>query len=106
MIDTRYRLYKTDRDSLYAARINPITRFTNSGVVIYGQKTMQVAETALNMINVRRLLINLKRFVIDSCRSFVFEQNTNATRLKLSNIINPYMDNVKANQGLYAYRVK
>lgn len=104
-VDMRYRLFKSDRDTLYQARINPITKFTNSGVVVYGQKTLQVAETVLNRINVRRLLINLKIFVQDNSRLFVFEQNTNATRLKLSNIINPYMESVKSNQGLYAYRV-
>jgi hypothetical protein len=106
VIDTRYRLYKTDRDLLYKARINPITKFTNSGVVIWGQKTLQVADTALNRINVRRLLINLEQFIGDNSLAFVFEQNSNATRIKMKNIINPYMESVKNKQGLYAYRVQ
>ena len=104
-INTRFKLFKADRDLLYTSRINPITKFNDSGVVIYGQKTLQVTPTALDRINVRRLLINLKRFVSDKARAFVFEQNTNATRKKLANIINPYLDSVKSNQGLYAYRV-
>jgi phage tail sheath protein FI len=73
--------------------------------VIYGQKTLQVAKTAINRINVRRLLIALRRFITDTCKGFVFEQNTSATRIKLKNILNPYMESVKNKQGLYAYRV-
>jgi phage tail sheath protein FI len=103
MVRPCYRLYKADRDALYRGRVNPITKFTTSGVVIYGQKTLQVAET--NRINVRRLLISLRRFGGDTCKGFVFEQNTNATRIKLKNILNPYMESVKNKQGLYAYQV-
>src|SRR3954466_5393149 len=104
-IDTRYRLYKSDRDALYQGRVNPITKFTSKGVVIFGQKTLQVANTALNRINVRRLLIALRLFIQDKSSQFVFEQNTNATRVKLKNILNPYMESVKTKQGLYAYQV-
>ena len=73
--------------------------------MIFGQKTLQVANTALNRINVRRLLIALRLFIQDKSSQFVFEQNTNATRVKLKNILNPYMESVKTKQGLYAYQV-
>src|SRR6476659_4305102 len=93
---TRYSLspVQSRQSHLYKGRVNPITKFTGTGVVIYGQKTLQVAETAINRINVRRLLISVRRFVSDTCKGFVFEQNTNGTRIKLKNILNPYMENV------------
>jgi len=105
-IDTKYRLYKADRDTLYQARINPLIKSNNNGVSIFGQKTLQVADTALNRINVRRLLIALRSFVVNASNAFVFEQNTNNTQIKLRNILNPFMENVKQKQGLYAYRVQ
>jgi hypothetical protein len=105
-IDTRIRLSKADRDALYQARINPIAKFPNSGVVIWGQKTLQVKDTALNRINVRRLLINLRTFVSNTAKNYVFENNTDATRNKLVGDIVPYMENVQLKQGLYAFRVE
>jgi len=60
---------------------------------------------AIKRFGVRQLLIALRRFVSDTCKGFVFEQNTNATRIKLKNILKPYMENVKNKQGLYAYTV-
>ena len=105
-IDTRIRLSKADRDALYQARVNPIAKFPNSGVVIWGQKTLQAKDTALNRINVRRLLINLRRFVSDTAKNYVFENNTAATRNKLVGDIVPYMENVQLKQGLYAFRVE
>jgi phage tail sheath protein FI len=95
-----------DRDALYQARINPIAKFPNSGVVIWGQKTLQVKDTALNRINVRRLLINLRTFVSNTAKNYVFENNTDATRNKLVGDIVPYMENVQLKQGLYAFRVE
>jgi phage tail sheath protein FI len=105
-IDTKIRLSKADRDALYKNRINPIAKFPNGGIVIWGQKTLQVRDTALNRINVRRLLINLRRFVGDTAKNYVFENNTTATRNKLVNAIVPYMENVQLKQGLYAFRVQ
>jgi hypothetical protein len=106
VIDTRIRLSKSDRDTLYASRINPIVKFQDSNVVIWGQKTLQVRETALNRINVRRLLIELRDFIGNSSRNFVFEQNTLATRDKFLAIVTPYMESVQSRQGLYAFRIQ
>lgn len=105
-IDTRVRLSKADRDALYQARINPIAKFPNTGVVIWGQKTLQVRDTALNRINVRRLLIALRNYISEVSNNFVFENNTIQTRNKLVNLIVPYMENVQSRQGLYAFRVQ
>ena len=105
-IDTRIRLTKADRDSLYQGRVNPIAKFQNTGVVIWGQKTLQVKDTALNRINVRRLLINLREYISSVANNYVFENNTIATRNKLISAITPYMENVQTRQGLYAFRVQ
>ena len=105
VIDTRMRLSKADRDALYAARINPITKFANTGVVIYGQKTLQVKDSALNRVNVRRLLISIRRYMSDVSRGFVFEQNTIQTRNKFLSIVNPYLESVQNKQGLYAFNI-
>ncbi len=104
-IDTKIRLSKSDRDTLYSARINPITKFPNTGVVIYGQKTLQVADTALNRVNVRRLLISLRGYIGDISKSLVFDQNTIQLRNKFLSIVNPYLENVQTRQGLYAFRI-
>jgi hypothetical protein len=104
--DTYIRLSKADRDALYAGRVNPIAKFPNSGVVIWGQKTLQVKDTALNRINVRRLLINLRTYISGVANNYVFENNTTVTRNKLVNAITPYMENVQTRQGLYAFRVQ
>lgn len=103
--DTYKRLSQSDRDTLYEARINPIANFPNEGVVIWGQKTLQARPSALDRVNVRRLLIAVKKFIASSTRYLVFEQNTTATRNRFLNIVNPYMEQVRAQQGLYAFRV-
>lgn len=104
-IDTRIRLTKADRDALYNGRVNPIAKFQNTGVVIWGQKTLQVRDTALNRINVRRLLINLREYISGVALNYVFENNTAATRNRLISAITPYMENVQSRQGLYAFRI-
>lgn len=106
VVDTRVRLSKAERDALYQARINPIVKFPNSGPVVWGQKTLQLRDSALNRINVRRLLIKLRTYITDLAKNFVFENNTIETRNKLINQINPYMESVKSRQGLYAFRVQ
>ena len=104
--ETYINLSQTQRDSLYEARINPIANFkTNGGICVWGQKTLQSKASALDRINVRRLLIAVKKFIASSTRYLVFEQNSLQTRSKFLNIVNPYMEQVKANQGLYAFRV-
>ena len=103
--DTYKRLSQGDRDTLYEARVNPIANFVNDGVCIWGQKTLQARPSALDRVNVRRLLIAVKKFIASSTRYLVFEQNTTSTRSRFLSIVNPYLEQVKAQQGLYAFRV-
>jgi hypothetical protein len=95
-----------DRNTLYAANINPLASFPGAGTVVYGQKTLQKSASALDRVNVRRLLIKLKKFLGNTARYLVFEQNTNATRNRFLAIANPYLESVQQQQGLYAFKVQ
>ncbi len=106
VIEAKMRLNQAERDRLYNAKINPIATFPQTGVCIWGQKTLQERSSALDRINVRRLLIALKKFIASSSRYLVFEQNTNATRNRFLNIVNPYLESVQQKQGLYSFRVQ
>jgi hypothetical protein len=99
------KLSQNDRDTLYAANVNPIATFPGEGIVAWGQKTLQRQSTALDRINVRRLLIQLKGYLGGLAKTLTFEQNTNATRLKFLSQANPYMDTLVSQQGLYAYQI-
>ena len=103
--EAKTRLTNLERDDLYENRINPIATFPGQGVVVFGQKTLQGKPSALDRINVRRLLINLRKFIASSSRFLVFEQNTTALRNRFLNIVNPYLEEVQANSGLTAFRV-
>ena len=105
VLEAKNRLTQSERDSLYEGRVNPIATFPATGVCIWGQKTLQVRPTALDRINVRRLLITLKKFIASSSKYLVFEQNTIQTRNRFLNIVNPYLESVQQRQGLYAFRV-
>jgi hypothetical protein len=105
VIRAEKRLSANDRDDLYAANVNPLATFPGEGVVAFGQKTFQKRATSLDRINVRRLLINLKRYVSSVSRQLVFEQNTTVTRNRFLSIVNPYMEQIVSKQGLYAYKV-
>ena len=98
-------LTQGNRDTLYQANVNPIATFPGSGISVFGQKTLQKKSSALDRVNVRRLLIALKKFVGDVSRELVFEQNTNVTRNKFLAQVNPYLTSVVEQQGLFAYRV-
>lgn len=104
-IDIERKLQQSDRDDLYENRINPIATFPNQGVCVWGQKTLQAQPSALDRVNVRRLLIALKKFIASSSRFLVFENNTTETRQRFLNIVTPYLETVKSRQGLFAYRV-
>ena len=99
------KLSQSDRDTLYLGKVNPLASFPGSGIVAYGQKTLQTKASALDRVNVRRLLINLKNFIGDQANTLVFEQNTIATRNRFLAAVNPYLETVVQRQGLYAYRV-
>lgn len=103
--DTYITLSPKQKGDLYEARINPIANFPNLGIAVWGQKTLQSRPSALDRVNVRRLLITVKKFIASSTRFLVFEQNTNATRKRFEAIVNPYLEGVKNQQGLYAFRV-
>jgi hypothetical protein len=104
-IEAYTRLTHSERDDLYENRINPLASFPNAGVVAWGQKTLQAKPSALDRINVRRLLISLKKFIASSSRYLVFENNTAVTRNRFLNIVNPYLESVQQRQGLYAFKV-
>ena len=99
------KLTHTDRDQLYDGRVNPIASFPGQGVVVFGQKTLQAKPSALDRINVRRLLIRLKKFIASSSRFLVFEQNDSSTRARFLNIVNPFLESVQSNSGLSAFKV-
>ena len=105
VIQAEKRLTKDERDTLYAGKVNPIASFPGTGISVFGQKTLQTKASALDRVNVRRLLIELKKFIGDQARNLVFEQNTIATRNKFLATVNPYLESVVQRQGLYAYRV-
>jgi hypothetical protein len=99
------RLTHVERDELYEGKVNPIAAFPGQGIVAWGQKTLQRTPSALDRINVRRLLIALKKFIASSSRFLVFEQNVAATRNRFLSIVNPYLESVQQRSGLFAFRV-
>lgn len=103
--DVFNHLSQPERDELYEGKVNPIASFPNEGIVVWGQKTLQTATSALDRVSVRRLLINLKKFIASSTKYLVFEGNSTATRTKFLNIVNPYMEAVQQKAGLYAFKV-
>ena len=105
IVRTEYKLTQALRDKLYDNKVNPIATFPRVGPVAYGQKTLQKKASALDRINVRRLLISLKNFIGDTSKNLVFEQNTTITRNKFLNAVNPFLESVQQRQGLFAFRV-
>ena len=99
------KLTVSQRDTLYEANVNPIASFPQQGVVVFGQKTLQKRASALDRINVRRLLIQLKGYISQVADNLVFEQNTIATRNNFLTQVNPYLESVQQRQGLYAFKV-
>ena len=99
------KLTASNRDTLYEANVNPLATFPQSGVVVFGQKTLQKRASALDRVNVRRLLIALKGFISGVADNLVFEQNTIATRNNFLSVVNPYLEGVQQRQGLYAFKV-
>lgn len=104
-VQTERKLTQSNRDTLYESAVNPIATFPNAGVVVYGQKTLQKKSSALDRVNVRRLLIAAKKFVASATKYLVFENNTAATRNRFLSIVNPYFESVQQRQGLYAFKV-
>ena len=105
VVRAQQKLSQSQRDSLYTGKVNPIATFPGQGVVVYGQKTLQTKASALDRVNVRRLLIALKSYISQVANNLVFEQNTIATRNNFLAQVNPYLTSVQQRQGLYAFRV-
>ena len=98
-------LTQGNRDTLYQANINPIATYPTNGIVVFGQKTLAKKKSALDRINVRRLLIELKSYISQIADTFVFEQNDTVTRNNFLSVINPYLASVQQQQGLTAFKV-
>lgn len=93
------------RDELYKVNLNPVTRFPNEGIVVYGQKTLLKQPSAFDRINVRRAFVYLEKVTKNVMKNFVFENNTAFTRTRVVNTLNPFFDRVKANDGLVDYLI-
>jgi hypothetical protein len=105
VIRAERRLTVSNRDTLYESNVNPIATFPGQGVVVFGQKTLQKKSSALDRVNVRRLMIALKSFIGQVSDNLVFEQNTIITRNNFLSQVNPYLESVQQRQGLYAFKV-
>jgi hypothetical protein len=104
-VGVKTRVPQSSRDTLYEGKVNPIVQFPGQGIVVWGQKTLQTQSSALDRVNVRRLLIAVKKYIASSARYLVFEQNIEATRNRFLNIVNPYLASIQERSGLFAFRV-
>lgn len=105
VIRAQYKLTQANKDDLYEANINPLASLPREGVVVFGQKTLQKEASALDRVNVRRLMIELKNYIRQVADTVVFEQNTNATRNAFIARVTPYLQIIQQKQGLYAFKV-
>ena len=104
-IKARKKLTQQDRDTLYQGRINPIATFSDVGTVIWGNKTLQIADSALNRINVRRLLLQARKLISAVAVRLLFEQNDAKVRQDFLDSVNPILDAIRRDRGLYDFRV-
>lgn len=95
-----------DEDTLYEGMINPVKTFAVDGVKIWGQKTMYSADTPLNRINVRRLMLRMKKLIEGACRRLIFEQNDATVKSQFEGLVKPILDDIKAKRGIYDYRLE
>ena len=95
-----------DEDVLYDGRINPIKTFAQEGPVVWGQKNLQIRESQLNRIAVRRLLLRMRKLIAIACRSLIFEPNDTVTKNMFLTAVTPIMDNIRANRGISDYRIE
>jgi len=105
VLQAELKLSQGNRDTLYSNNINPIATLPKQGVVVYGQKTLQKSQSALDRVNVRRLMIELKNYIRQIADTVVFEQNTIATRNSFVARVSPFLEGIQQKQGLYAYKV-
>jgi hypothetical protein len=105
-IKARKKLTQEDRDTLYSGRINPIATFNDVGTVIWGNKTMQIRESALDRINVRRLLLQARKLISAVAVRLLFEQNDQKVRQDFLDSVNPILDSIRRDRGLIDFRVQ
>ena len=105
VLQAELKLSQGNRDTLYSNNINPIATLPKQGVVVFGQKTLQKSQSALDRVNVRRLMIELKNYIRQIADTVVFEQNTIATRNSFVARVSPFLEGIQQKQGLYAYKV-
>jgi phage tail sheath protein FI len=105
VLGVRERLTSADRDELYLQNINPIASFPSEGIVIFGQKTLQMQRSALDRINVRRLMIFLKKEVSRLATRVLFDQNVEATWNRFKALVDPFLASVRARFGITEYRL-
>jgi len=105
VIRAQYKLTQANKDDLYESNVNPLASLPKEGVVVFGQKTLQKEASALDRVNVRRLMIELKNYIRQIADTVVFEQNTAATRNSFIAKVTPYLQIIQQKQGLYAFKV-
>jgi phage tail sheath protein FI len=105
VLQAQFKLSQANRDALYANNVNPIATLPKQGVVVFGQKTLQKAQSALDRVNVRRLMIEMKNYIRQIADTIVFEQNTISTRNSFVARVTPFLEAIQQKQGLYAYKV-
>ena len=105
-IKARLKLKLSDRDTLYENRINPMATFSEEGVVIWGNKTLQIKDSALNRINVRRLLLQARKLISAVSIRLLFEQNDQIVRNQFLSLVNPILENIRKERGLTDFRVQ
>lgn len=99
------KLTLDERDELYKNRINPIATFSDTGTIIWGNKTLQVRESALDRINVRRLLLRSRKLISAVAIRLLFEQNDEQVRNEFLRLVNPILESIKKERGLFDFRV-
>lgn len=105
VVQAERKLKESDKNTLYTGKVNPINTFPGQGIVVYGQKTLISKPSALDRINVRRLLIELKRYIGNIGNNFVFENNVKANQNSFLSKARPYLDSIQQKDGLYTYKI-
>ena len=105
-VRAKYITKLADEDTLYEGRINPIKTFAQDGPKIWGQKNLQINESTLNRINVRRLMLRLRKLIVISCIGLIFEPNDSTAKQSFISTVTPILDNIKNNRGISDYRIE
>jgi hypothetical protein len=105
-IQPRIKLTETQRDTLYEGRINPMAYFADEGTLIWGNKNLQVKDSALDRLNIRRLLLQTRKLISAVAVRLLFEQNDQIVRNQFLNLVNPILDNIRRERGLFDFRVQ